>query len=426
MRQLTDLKIRSLKAAEKPFDIKDTQVPGLHVRVMPTGHRSFVLLGRFPGKPHPTRRALGGYGELTLEEARDKAREWRKLISRGIDPQVQEERERQSLLRQQCITFSAVAEDFIRDKLPSERKGKETRQDIRRELLPKWGVRPIIDITSLEVRNLVKAIRDRHGNPYQAHNILITIRRLFSWAIDQAVYGIEQSPCDRLKPKSIVGRRLSRTRVLDNDELRAFWRATKRLGYPYQHIYRLLALTGLRRNEVAWARWDEFNLEHKVWTIPAARMKGGAAHVVPLTTDVLAILHELPRFRDGGFLFSTTFGRKPVRGFSRAKRKLDWHMLRSWQAIGRDRGEDRRNKTIPPFVIHDVRRTMRTGLSAVPNISDLVRELVIGHAKPGLHKVYDQYAYLDEKRFALDAWAARLRSIVEPPPANVVELRSTR
>ena len=72
----------------------------------------------------------------------------------------------------------------------------------------------------------------------------------------------------------------------------------------------------------------------------------------------------------------------------------------------------------------DLRRTVRTRLSAIPNISDLVRELVIGHTKPGLHKVYDQYAYLDEKRFALDAWAARLRSIVEPPPANVVELRA--
>jgi hypothetical protein len=67
---------------------------------------------------------------------------------------------------------------------------------------------------------------------------------------------------------------------------------------------------------------------------------------------------------------------------------------------------------------------MRTGLSAIPNISDLVRELVIGHTKPGLHKVYDQHAYLDEKRFALDAWAARLRSIVDSPAANVVELRA--
>jgi hypothetical protein len=75
----------------------------------------------------------------------------------------------------------------------------------------------------------------------------------------------------------------------------------------------------------------------------------------------------------------------------------------------------------PDFVIHDLRRTVRTQLSAIPNVSDLVRELVIGHTKPGLHKVYDQFAYLDEKRFALDAWASRLRSIVEPPPANVVE-----
>jgi integrase len=421
MRQLTDLKIRSLKAAAKPFDVKDTQVPGLHVRVMPTGHRSFVLLGRFPGKPHPTRRVLGGYGELTLEEARDKAREWRRLISRGIDPQVQEDRDRQSALRQQCITFEVVAQDFFREKLPTERKGGEVEQDIRRELIPVWGNRPLADITALDVRNVVRAIKDRRGTQYQAHNLLVTIRRLFGWAIEQHVYGLESSPCDRLKPKAIVGRRLPRTRILDNDELRAFWRATGRLGYPYEPLYRILALTGQRRNEVGWARWSEINLEQKLWTIPAERMKGGAAHAVPLTDDVLAILKELPRFKGGDYLFSTTFGRKPVRGFNRAKHELDRHMLRGWRALGRIRGEDRRDKTIPPFVIHDIRRTVRTGLSALP-IPDLVRELVVAHTKPGLHKVYDQYAYLDEKRFALDSWAARLRSIVDPPAANVIEL----
>jgi hypothetical protein len=67
---------------------------------------------------------------------------------------------------------------------------------------------------------------------------------------------------------------------------------------------------------------------------------------------------------------------------------------------------------------------MRTGLSAIPNISDLVRELVIAHTKPGLHKVYDQFAYLDEKRSALTAWEARLRSIVAPSPSsdNVIRM----
>ena len=65
---------------------------------------------------------------------------------------------------------------------------------------------------------------------------------------------------------------------------------------------------------------------------------------------------------------------------------------------------------------------MRTGLSALP-VPDLVRELVIGHAKPGLHKVYDQHAYLNEKRQALELWAGRLRDIVQPPPANVLKLQ---
>jgi len=64
---------------------------------------------------------------------------------------------------------------------------------------------------------------------------------------------------------------------------------------------------------------------------------------------------------------------------------------------------------------------MRTGLSALP-VPDLVRELVIDHTKPGLHKVYDQHAFADEKRHALNLWAAKLRSIIDPPAPNVIEL----
>jgi integrase len=272
---------------------------------------------------------------------------------------------------------------------------------------------------------VVKAVKDR-GAPYQAHNLLTTARRMFSWAIDQHVYGLEASPCDRLRPKAIVGKRLPRKRILDNDELRAFWRATARLDYPYGPLFRMLALAGQRKSEVAEARWSEFDLTRKLWTIPAARMKADAAHIVPLTDDVLAILKSLPRFKRGDHVFSTTFGEKPVNGFSKAKDRLDRRMLRSWRAIARARGEDRRKAEIEPFVIHDIRRTMRTGLSALP-VLDLVRELVIAHTKPGLHKVYDQFAYLDEKRAALAAWEARLRSIVAPPPAsdNVIRMPAT-
>src|SRR5262249_7403722 len=288
---------------------------------------------------------------LTLEHAREKARAWRNLIKRGIDPQIEEERQQQAALRKQRTTFTAVAEDFIKDKLPAERKAREVELEIRREFLPRWGKRPVTEITALDVRNVVKAAKDR-GAPYQAHNLLVLARRLFAWAIDQHVYGLETSPCDRLKPKAIIGKKLLRKRVLDNDELRAFWRATARLGYPYGPLFRMLALTGQRKSEVAEARWAEFDLARKLWTIPAARMKADAAHIVPLSDDVLAILKSLPRFKRGDHVFSTTFGETPVNGFSKGKRRLDRRMLRSWRALARARGEDRRKVEIEPFVIH--------------------------------------------------------------------------
>ena len=177
----------------------------------------------------------------------------------------------------------------------------------------------------------------------------------------------------------------------------------------------LLGMHGHGIAEVAEARWSEFDLTKKLWTIPADRMKAAADHVVPLSNDALHILKSLPRFESGDYLFSTTFGKKPVNGFSKAKTLFDKAILKALQ-------KNDFNAALSGFVIHDLRRTVRTALSAIPNISDLVRELVIGHTRPGLHKVYDQYAYLDEKRFALDAWAARLRAIVGPAPPNVVSL----
>jgi integrase len=175
----------------------------------------------------------------------------------------------------------------------------------------------------------------------------------------------------------------------------------------------MLILSGQRRSEVANACRSEIKLDKQQWEIPIQRMKAKSAHVVPLTDEMLALLQSLPEFTKGDFIFSTTFGVKAINGFAKAKVRVDALMRKE---LGRK---------IAPWVLHDIRRTMRTHLSAIPGISDLVRELVIGHTKPGLHKVYDQHAYLDEKRHALELWGARLRSIINPPPANVVALKAS-
>src|SRR5262249_49183533 len=144
---LTDRKIKSLKSQAKPYDVPDGTVPGLMVRPMTTGHKTFVLVARYPGGgKHPTRRALGAYVEeskiatgdceptveellaldvLTLAEARRKAQTWRGMIGRGIDPTAHLERRRQAEVQRQDTKFSAVFEEFVTDKLAKERKGGE-------------------------------------------------------------------------------------------------------------------------------------------------------------------------------------------------------------------------------------------------------------------------------------------------------------
>src|SRR4029077_4991440 len=134
----------------------------------------------------------------------------------------------------------------------------------------------------------------------------------FNWAISRGVYGIDQSPCDRMRPRDVIGRKALRSRVLSDAEIAALWGASGKLGYPYGPLFRLLLVTGQRKSEVSEARWSEFDLDKRLWTIPADRMKADAAHEVALSAEAIAILKDLPTFRNSNYLFSTTFGAKPV------------------------------------------------------------------------------------------------------------------
>jgi integrase len=398
---LTAKGVKALKAKGKRYDTMDALVPGFGVRVTETGHRSYILVTRYPGSSNPARRTIGDYGAISLEQARDAARRWLELIAAGRDPRAEVLKLRREEQQRQADTFGAVAEEFIKRHVTKLAKAREIERDIRRELIQRWGRRPVTDITRRDVVELLEEVVDR-GAPYQAHNLLGHVRKLFNWAIARDVYGLQGSPCDRLKPAEVIGKKGIRTRVLTDDELRAVWRAAGDMGYPLGPLFRLLILTGQRKSEVAEMSWPEIDFDKALWTIPGERMKEDAAQLVPLSPDAMQILKALPRWT-GPFIFSTTAGKKPVNSFSKAKERID------------------RLSGIAGWKIHDLRRTMRTHLSALP-VQDIVRELVIGHTKPGLHKVYDQHAYLDEKRHALELWAARLKSIVEPPPPNVVPL----
>jgi integrase len=422
-RKLTDRLLNSLKKKRlaTPFDVRDTEVRGLRVRVMPSGECSFVLLARFSKGANPTRRALGTYPVLSLAAARKKAAAWKNMIDGGVDPAAEEERRRRAEERKQANSFAAVAEQFIahihRQKL---RTAADMEHDLRKTFVSEWGARPITDITSDDVKRIIRRAVDRDAK-YQAFSDLTLIRRVFNWSLGTDDHGLQFNPCSRLKPKDLIGDRASRDRVLNDAELRALWCASKRMKYPHGALYQMLVLTGLRLGEVCGARWSEIHLDGRKWTIPASRMKktrvGAKPFIVPLTDAMMKVLKDddLPHFDSGDCLFSLSFGKTPVRvdGFSHVKAELDALM------------RDELSGPLPDFVNHDIRRTVRSHLFAL-RIAEEVREAVLAHVRPGIKGTYDHYQYLDEKRDALEQWNARLLGIVEPPPANVVNLRGAQ
>jgi integrase len=429
---LTPTKISGLPRAPKGkrYQVMDTQVPGFGIRVTDTGNRTFILRTRYPGGANPSRREIGNCADIDLSDAREKARKWRSLVRQGIDPAVEEQKERREAIRKQAITFAAVAEDFVREKLPGERKGKDVEREIRRDLLPKWGKLAITDIVDLDVSALIK-VKGRDGK-VGARNLLALIKRLFRWSIAQPEYGVSISPCANLRATDILGEMpRSKGRVLSNDELFALWRAARRMPYPAGPAYQMLCLTAVRLNEAVDGSWSEFNMREKVWVIPAERMKGkdsgkkqARPHAVPLTPDILSLLEILPRFKNGRYLFSTTAGRSPTWIGTKVKDRLDSRMLLTLRALAKCRGENPADVALSHFVNHDIRRTVRSQLSRL-KVTEEAREAVLAHARPGIKGTYDLYDYLDEKCEALELWAARLRQIVSPPPDNVVKFRAT-
>jgi integrase len=288
-----------------------------------------------------------------------------------------------------------VAEAWFTEKVRAERKAKDVEREVRKEFVAAWGNRPITTITAADVVELIRA--KKRTAPAQARNLLAHIKRLLGWAADMQLYGFTVSPVAHLRPGSIVGEKASGTRILSDQELGTLWWAAGELGYPYGPAYRLLVLTGLRLNEVADARWREFDLPAKLWVIPRERMKAknhkARPHAVPLTGATLNILNTLPRFGRGDYVFSTDFGWKPVWVGSKVKARIDTLMGNP-----------------PHWTNHDIRRTVRSGLSRL-KISEEAREAVLAHVRPGIKGTYDHHDYLEEKREALELWSAKVLSL---------------
>jgi integrase len=382
---LTTRAIQALKPAPpgKRRLVWDAVVPGLAVRVTDQGKRTFVLITRYPGSRHPAPRALGSVGALTLEAARAKAREWLKLIASAVDPGIQELERREQ-------TFKAIAENYFHRKAKDHRSREWTEATLARLVYPSFGQRPIDAINRSDIVRLLDKIEDERG-PVMASKTLGIINRVMNFHASRS--DDFRSPIVRGMAR---GTEQARSRILNDDELRAIWKATA--DYPvYGALLRFILLTATRRNEAGKMRWAELNGD-RTWIIPAARYKTNLDHVVPLSAMALSVLPE----RNGEFVFSRN-GHQAMGGYERHKRAID-------EISGVSR-----------WVIHDLRRTARSLMSRAGVPSDHA-ERCLGHVIPGVRGIYDRHEYLEEKAKAFEALAALVQRIIDPSE-NVVAIR---
>jgi integrase len=449
---LTDRGLKALKPAEpgKRYVVWDAVQPHLGVRVTEKATEdgkaasvSFIIVRRRPGERNPDTRVLGAYPALSLKDAREKAPGILAEIMGGRRLRdIKAERQRSIGERRRAAeedTIEAAIAAFVADKRSDDslRTVNETEAYLRRNFLgqtwerkdgaivwsdgkyPIWRGRLAKDITRSDVRTRLDAIK-RQSGLHAARHSLSAIRNFFNWC-GEGRHGIPEGYRLDIRDKTIGAKKdnLRRQRALNDAEIRDVWNAAEAMGYPFGKMVQVLMLTGQRLNDIASAKWGEIDLDNAMLTVPPERYKTKIGQEVPLSDKAIEIIRSLPNYGADSYLFTTTGGRRPISGMSKYKLAL---------SIAQQR-EEAGAAPMPNWQLHDLRRTVRTRLISDLNVEAFIAERVIGHALAGLHDTYDRGSHRPQKREALDRWAERLLSIVNPAapePGNVITMRRKR
>ena len=286
---------------------------------------------------------------------------------------------------------------------------RERRRQFAAELLPAWGDRPSASIAKRDAIRLLDEIAATR--PVMANRVHATLTHFFGWAVEREY--LAASPMAGVKKP--LKQEVPRARVLDGPEIGVIWRASARLDTPWREFFRLAILTGARKSELARAPWSEFDLDRAEWTLPAARAKNKLPLVRPLAPAAVALLRSLPKMHASPFIFGS-----PLTAFQRAKGRLD-------AAIVEVNGAP-----LPPFTLHDFRRSLATGLQKL-GVQLEVSERLLGHrgaSQSGVAQVYSLHDFGAEKIGAVSAWANRVYELAGPEPeperAKVISIGERR
>ncbi|MFZ1108996.1 MAG: tyrosine-type recombinase/integrase [Rhodomicrobium sp.] len=414
-RAIDDLRSRA-KSEGRTLYLRDEELTGFGALSTRAGACSYFVEYRLGGRATTQKRmTIGKHGVLTPDEARKLAKEALGKVARGDDVAQSKKEAREKLTGQ---TLKDAIERFLASNNRPGRYWVHKQARLLGKDMEPLHNRPIVSIKRSDVLAVIDKVKAR--SEAAARLLFVDLRPFFKWAVEREL--MDTNPAAEMKPPAAATKR---DRVLEDIEVKAFWKAASDVSWPFASIYKLLLLTGARREEVAGMKWSELDLDAGMWFLPGARTKNKRDHRIPLSCQAINLLDRLGivaikagiGYEDADLVFSTT-GHSAPSGFSKAKKILDAKM----KAILGARFKDWR--------VHDLRRTCATGMEDL-GIDTRVVETALNHVsgtKAGIVGVYQRSDHRDAVAAAFGAWGARVMEIVsgEAPASNVVRFAATR
>jgi integrase len=372
--------------------IFDDALPGFGLRLRAGGSRSWVF--QYQAGNRQRRMVIGKASALSLDKAREIAAQLHAKVKLGGDPAADkaESRAKAGETFEHCMTL------YLKRRRAEGKLRPSTYGEIERHLTRNLKVLHPIPIQKLDRRAIaVELARLTEEGAVQANRTRGSLVKFLNWCAGEGF--IDTNPAAFTNKNA----EHARDRVLKDNELRKIWHALPE--GDYRDIVRLLALTGARANEIARLRWSEIDLVRGAIIIPATRSKNRRAHLIPMTATVRAIIEARPRQDERDLIFG--HGQGGFAGWTKCKERLDAQLK------------------IAPWVIHDLRRSVSTGMNEI-GISPWVVEACLNHVsgfKAGVAGRYNHATLDGEKAAALARWDEHLMAVVEGRDTNIAPFK---
>ncbi|EPO5717107.1 integrase domain-containing protein [Klebsiella sp. R19] len=389
-RPLTNNEILKAKPREKDFTLHDGD--GLFLLVKTSGKKLWRFRYQRPGSSSRTNLSLGSYPALTLAAARQIRDQHLTPLAQGMDPQQQQEQASEQRQIELDSIFSTVAANWfqIKSRSVTEDYAKDIWRSLDKDVFPTIGSIPVQEI---KARTIVEALE-----PIKARGALETVRRLVQRVNEIMIYAVNTGLIDA-NPASGVGMAFEKPKkqnmpTLRPEELPKLMRSLvmSNLSVPTRCLIEWQLLTLVRPSEASGARWAEIDLDAKLWTIPAERMKAKREHIVPLSPqalDILEVMRPISNHRE--HVFPSRNDPKQPMNSQTANAAL--------KRIGYG----------GKLVAHGLRSIASTTMNESGLNADVIEAALAHSDKNEVRRAYNRSIYLDKRIELMNWWGAFVR-----------------